>query len=731
MQSIPQSIPEEKLIKYLPVMYSLLYPIRIPTFEQLEILSRDTVMIVECAILALDCISGPYTPLEAGGDLWPRVWAWVQSFHTFRDHLSGINLQSDQDLYVDFMVFASNMRSGGLTGNLIREFPGFLVILFRAWEARERGLIAVVVFIGDKSSVPLSSDEIREGAGGTVVEGRIHGLYPVLASMGLIKTLTVAIASISYTELPDSTYTLDMALTFLAGALSQVEELVASPSFQRSPLFERWAIFANVTTERLEVMREFDSVDFVSQRACDYPKCRIISEKINFKRCAGCESLLYCSKECQTLDWRQVPPVNVVHEAADVHDHSTPRERAFMRKLLHNDYGEEARGNIYRDYAIINYTTPGTACFTLFDYTSGTVKVENRPLSVARVKMRIDPEYWEDEVARAANSEGRRDLHVMLNMASSMRYLPHSTIDWSLATASSDDGDSFDSEGHTYVFGTPPRAGTTRERSAMMDILFVGHFLEVVWSAAALSFWTFLLLALLPFGSFISASPLSHPGPEPRAEVNRLSTHKPASGTSVDSGEAGSPGFVAESRDAGARTNLISHLAGGPAIVVSPVVPSREAPDDSLRAKAIITSVGSPKLKSTPESGVGGEGTGRRGLSMTADTWDVGNVITPAVPSRETPAESLRSRAFVPSTGVPKLEPSPQGGVDSGGTGRRDFTTYDSGDPYTNEPRDSAQKNGGITFLSPDSVPPSRHVVCCDIASGGAAEDSVTYSSLG
>ncbi|KAJ7238694.1 hypothetical protein C8J57DRAFT_1478615 [Mycena rebaudengoi] len=64
---------------------------------------------------------------------------------------------------------------------------------------------------------------------------------------------------------------------------------------------------------------------------------------------------------------------------------------------------------------------------------------------------------------------------------------------------------------------------------------------------------------------------------------------------------------------------------------------------------------------------------------------------------------SSKAASIITSTGFLKLasEPSPEGGVGSGGTGIRGLTAY-SGDAYTNESRDSEDES--ITFLSPDSV---------------------------
>ncbi|KAJ7629247.1 hypothetical protein DFH06DRAFT_1226206 [Mycena polygramma] len=529
----------EGLLKFLPVFYAFLDPLRIPTSDQLDAMSPSTSCVIEAAILALDAIFTPDTPPETRVDLWPRVWVWVDFLHTFRDNLRGVTEQSEEDLYVDFILFAAAFTQS-LTAPLqldasivalMRETRGFVVVLFRAWtvafkipdtETRERALVAVSMFLMVVARDPLYLPEMLDTVGGSsdklavlfvrhisrvaptgqakltptklqllvrifpimeALNKNLPSLIPALASNELAKVLTDAILALIRTNLPNDTRpdpasTFYMSVTFLTmvlltpegyrvvteaiqhgllraivtcghgripkeiskhleylltdilapatvryylleeirDAIAQLDDTVSSPSFQKSEIFKAWSTFAAVTTARVEVAREFDS-DFVSQRACDYPKCRVISEKINFKRCSGCFTLFYCSKACQSLDWRQGGHLGTcaMYRARhiNVHRHYTPRERAFLRALLASDF-DTARGDIYRDISFGSVMRPGTEWFTLFDYTRGRVTVETLPLSAAHEKMQIDAAYWADQVARARASGGRMALHVML-----------------------------------------------------------------------------------------------------------------------------------------------------------------------------------------------------------------------------------------------------------------------------------------------------------------------------
>ncbi|KAJ7238561.1 hypothetical protein B0H12DRAFT_1137172 [Mycena haematopus] len=41
-----------------------------------------------------------------------------------------------------------------------------------------------------------------------------------------------------------------------------------------------------------------------SPASCDYVKCQIMDVKYNFKKCAACKAVYYCSPECQKLAWK-------------------------------------------------------------------------------------------------------------------------------------------------------------------------------------------------------------------------------------------------------------------------------------------------------------------------------------------------------------------------------------------------------------------------------------------
>ncbi|KAJ7633453.1 hypothetical protein DFH06DRAFT_692500 [Mycena polygramma] len=85
------------------------------------------------------------------------------------------------------------------------------------------------------------------------------------------------------------------------GALSDVEDAV-----HRAPLAntEMWQNFLDLARERVAILKSMDTSDLVRPAACDNIECGSIDARPNFKRCSGCKSTYYCSKQCQITDWR-------------------------------------------------------------------------------------------------------------------------------------------------------------------------------------------------------------------------------------------------------------------------------------------------------------------------------------------------------------------------------------------------------------------------------------------
>ncbi|KAJ7635536.1 hypothetical protein DFH06DRAFT_1436089 [Mycena polygramma] len=152
----------------------------------------------------------------------------------------------------------------------------------------------------------------------------------------------------------------------------------------------------------------------VSRRACDNVECGRIQEKKEFRRCGGCRQLLYCSQNCQRLDWnsghRESCAWHLRRRKEFLLD-DRPRAAAFMRALVHHAY-KLTRLETYKILVEEWAIQPDTAFFVLYDSrsggTTGTVhRASHMPPDEA------DARYWADMVARESRSGGRMFLHVM------------------------------------------------------------------------------------------------------------------------------------------------------------------------------------------------------------------------------------------------------------------------------------------------------------------------------
>ncbi|KAK7054896.1 hypothetical protein VNI00_003359 [Paramarasmius palmivorus] len=69
----------------------------------------------------------------------------------------------------------------------------------------------------------------------------------------------------------------------------------------KSPLKDVYVDFHELALERLMT----ETVMKHKRLFCDNVKCQKADDKNNFQKCSGCGTTLYCSKECQTIAWKE------------------------------------------------------------------------------------------------------------------------------------------------------------------------------------------------------------------------------------------------------------------------------------------------------------------------------------------------------------------------------------------------------------------------------------------
>ncbi|KAJ7910355.1 hypothetical protein B0H13DRAFT_2329477 [Mycena leptocephala] len=487
---------ENKLAHLLPVYYSLLDPTRIPTAAELDVLSSDSICAIEMSLLSLQAIFDIETPPQAGVDLWPRVFAWIQFLMLFHEFLSGLDLdmRNELDLCEDFMTFSREMVSHGGNETMISSAIGFpqwhLAIIFLATNFAADEVIAGAGGSRDDLAglimkhlglvVPYADTDLSEGEFRLIryaleVWARMDGigrnitlklkdspkpLSHALISCGVAKALTITLCALARTKTPEATSYMYRCLTFFGaicfaqGAHRVIRDAVQNgilpvlvscaqrvlPSgvprdlcillhdmlapatvyyhVLRGLVTAHSALSSHITqsdTAPLEILRNFESEDYLSRRACDNVECGIIRAKKTLKRCTGCRQLFYCSRECQRQDWRRGHhQYCALYLCADIRLTLTAREMAFLRAVLHSDF-QEMRTSIYKKIVMKWIEDPNADLVTFFDYRSSYTTASVRAITVTESTPGALPgSHWPDMMTRAFSSGGRMSLHVMM-----------------------------------------------------------------------------------------------------------------------------------------------------------------------------------------------------------------------------------------------------------------------------------------------------------------------------
>ncbi|KAJ7910792.1 hypothetical protein B0H13DRAFT_2011199 [Mycena leptocephala] len=201
----------------------------------------------------------------------------------------------------------------------------------------------------------------------------------------------------------------------LVAAYSALSSHITRDSFPASEIYPAWTSLERAILHRLEILRNFESEDYLSRRACDNVECGIIRAKKTLKRCTGCCQLFYCSRECQRQDWRRGHhQYCALYLCADIRLTLTAREIAFLRAVLHSDF-QEMRTSIYKKSVIKWIEDPSADLVTFCDYRSSYTTASVRAITITESTPGALPgSHWPDMMTRAFSSGGRMSLHVMM-----------------------------------------------------------------------------------------------------------------------------------------------------------------------------------------------------------------------------------------------------------------------------------------------------------------------------
>ncbi|KAJ7132655.1 hypothetical protein C8R46DRAFT_1201809 [Mycena filopes] len=193
--------------------------------------------------------------------------------------------------------------------------------------------------------------------------------------------------------LPTTTVFHGVAST-LATQLPNVAALAQSPKFQSSQLYEPWARM-----------------------------CGAIRPKQRFRRCSNCQSVRYCSLECQKADWDHGGHRSAccsLRTFAFTPNLISRRDRTFMREMMHKDLQDrtfDASALTLPRLKSMGEDNPlNEPLVTLLNYAGGTAD----PAMSFEFPRGIRSLYgeqnipWDEYIRRARRSGGRMELHAIV-----------------------------------------------------------------------------------------------------------------------------------------------------------------------------------------------------------------------------------------------------------------------------------------------------------------------------
>ncbi|KAJ6448331.1 hypothetical protein C8R45DRAFT_1133083 [Mycena sanguinolenta] len=162
-------------------------------------------------------------------------------------------------------------------------------------------------------------------------------------------------------------------LAALERALPLIEQTLHASASNSSALCADWKKFLSIVLNRLGLKRKFDSREHLSRKACDNLEVNLFNvdpaSDISFES----------SVECQINDWRTDHRKSCTRRPESP-AHLTNRDTAFLRFLVAHDY-ERHKQSIFLA-RIVQMHHHGEEILTFFDYDTGGVQIDVRPLPI-------------------------------------------------------------------------------------------------------------------------------------------------------------------------------------------------------------------------------------------------------------------------------------------------------------------------------------------------------------
>ncbi|KAF7325187.1 MYND-type domain-containing protein [Mycena kentingensis (nom. inval.)] len=128
--------------------------------------------------------------------------------------------------------------------------------------------------------------------------------------------------------------------------LTELKEIASTDAFRASrKVAEYWTTVSAILDTRLPLLERADrgDADLGPRKMCDNLQCARVGPQTDFKRCAGCKMLSYCSEACQKTDWSIGKHKTGCEALKSLYLHQattdlSPVDRDFIRILLDADF---------------------------------------------------------------------------------------------------------------------------------------------------------------------------------------------------------------------------------------------------------------------------------------------------------------------------------------------------------------------------------------------------------
>ncbi|KAJ6586006.1 hypothetical protein B0H19DRAFT_1228164 [Mycena capillaripes] len=239
--------------------------------------------------------------------------------------------------------------------------------------------------------------------------GLLHAVF-TCATGPHLEEIWTSLEDILRDILPASTVYHSVLLQ-LRVSFAEMRDRDDAATFSDAGLFKLWESFVGLVDMRLRVADEYHAGTLTSMKACENLKCAKICHKHELKRCSGCLITFYCSRVCQTNDWRHgghrqtCGDLSVRRKQVAEYSHVCVSDRSFLRALVHHEYTTRWE-EIARLHLSFMHKNAGEVPYTIFHFTAGSCEIEFGALE----DLGSD---FDHDVERAATSDGIRQLHLM------------------------------------------------------------------------------------------------------------------------------------------------------------------------------------------------------------------------------------------------------------------------------------------------------------------------------